>query len=667
MGMVPAKAVCGVTRGLLLGCFLLTGACGHAAKHPTAKDPALLPLTTVAQVRALTSEQAALLVPVKISGIVTAMPGYRNSFFVQDSTAGISVDRTDHAEVHTGDRVELTGTSGPGLFAPVVLASYVRVTGHGPPPNAPLKTLGDLFGGLQDSQWIELRGVVRSTGIRDLFGRPALLLGLELDGGLVTLQVQNPAGMDGKALIDSLVRVRGVCTSSGNDKRQFVGSMLMLPNPRDLVVEQQAPKDPFAAPARPIRDILKFGQWQHRVKVVGTVTEQIPGEAIYLQDGEDGIRVQSQSGGIVPVGAMVEAVGFPGMEEYAPALESGLFRVIGQGAPMSPKRIKAADVITLREGFNRASYDQQLVQLKATLLEDHVQGGEHIWIMQEGKDVFEVRLRLSSEDRSMRPIPPGSVMQLTGICMVHVGPILDPISFTILLRSPADIVVLRTGPWWTRDRALLLVAAFATVMLLVLLWVGVLRNRVEEQTRTIRASEDRFRYLAEHDPLTGMLNRRAILQALERQLVQGSRENKTVTVVLCDIDHFKEVNDAHGHLAGDEALRRFAEAAMGCIRPYDRMGRYGGEEFLLVLAGIPEQDIEERLHVLHGAMSNLTVLYEQTEFRITCSLGAVLLDGEEQDRAPEAMLAAADRALYQAKEAGRNRVVVAGWPLLRLG
>jgi diguanylate cyclase (GGDEF)-like protein len=255
-------------------------------------------------------------------------------------------------------------------------------------------------------------------------------------------------------------------------------------------------------------------------------------------------------------------------------------------------------------------------------------------------------------------IPDGSVLSVTGICTINVGSALNPISFTILLRSPADIVVLKRGPWWTPNRALMVLVGLASVTAVVLLWVAVLRNRVARQTRTIRESEGRFRYLSEHDGLTGLLNRTAILVELDKQLVLGYREKKTVTVVLGDIDHFKQVNDAHGHQAGDAALVCFAQAASGCVRPYDSVGRYGGEEFVLVLIGIPARDVEDRLNRLHKSISNLAVSYWQTEFRITCSLGAVLIAAGQNTIDQESALAAADKALYKAKAAGRNRVIL---------
>jgi len=120
-------------------------------------------------------------------------------------------------------------------------------------------------------------------------------------------------------------------------------------------VTREAPKDPFGGPTRSVRDILKFGEWQHLVKVTGVVTYQIHGEAIYIQDGDDGILIQTESREIAAPGTIVEAVGFPAILEYSPLLESGWFRTVGHAAPLAAARINAGQVITMRDGSSRGA------------------------------------------------------------------------------------------------------------------------------------------------------------------------------------------------------------------------------------------------------------------------------------------------------------------------
>jgi diguanylate cyclase (GGDEF)-like protein len=180
---------------------------------------------------------------------------------------------------------------------------------------------------------------------------------------------------------------------------------------------------------------------------------------------------------------------------------------------------------------------------------------------------------------------------------------------------------------------------------------------VSERTRELEASRAQLRIQATHDGLTGMLNRTAILRALAAELDRAHRENLTVAVALVDLDFFKSINDDYGHLAGDEALRWFAAAVGTAIRPYDLAGRYGGEEFLLILTKLPHGIVENRLVTLHGAISNLKVCAHGSEFQLNCSMGATVFDSSDGPATIESLLVIADHALYDAKAQGRNRVV----------
>jgi diguanylate cyclase (GGDEF)-like protein len=618
-------------------------------------EPTLL--TQVTQVRGLNQESAAHLIPVRLEGVVTAFSGYKNSFFIQDSGAGISVDRTDSAQVRVGDRVEVLGTSGSGLFAPLVLASRVVVLGHAAPPLARPVTYGEMFGGAQDSQWIEVQGIVHSAKIGDLFGHEALFLNVELGGGMVKLILQDFVGIDSSRLIDATLRVRGVCSTAFNEKRQFIGIGLFVPDRRDVDVVHPANDDPFSVPSVRVGNVLQFGQEQHRLKVTGIVTYQLPGRVLYLQDGNDGIQVQTASQELVAPGKRVEALGFPVMGDYSPIIEDGVFRVVGDATPVVPMRINAQDVIAKHAEFNQVPYDQQLVRLQAEVMENRIDGDQRVWLMRQGGTTFEARLPLLSSSPALAKIGVGGVLSLTGICTVHADSDRNPVSFGILLRSENDILVIRQAPWWTLTRVLGLAGILAATIVLVVLWVVMLRHRVKQQTRIIRESEEQFRYLAQHDGLTGLLNRGSILAALEQEMKRCGRDHSALTLVLADIDHFKEINDTHGHLAGDAALQRFAAALDGSIRSYDHVGRYGGEEFLIVLTGILFPDVEDRLAELHACLTNLSVRDHGTEFEMTCSLGAIYIPADAEEMDPHLALLLTDQALYRAKQAGRNRVV----------
>jgi len=230
-------------------------------------------------------------------------------------------------------------------------------------------------------------------------------------------------------------------------------------------------------------------------------------------------------------------------------------------------------------------------------------------------------------------------------------------------------------PWWRSNWFYAAAAAVA----LALLWLAYfLRTRhlirmkshlellVHERTAELEASREEMRLQATHDSLTGLLNRGAILAALNVEIQRATRERSPLVVLLADVDFFKRVNDTLGHLAGDAVLKQFAQALRHSIRPYDSAGRYGGEEFLLILTQIPVVEIPERLERLHRAISDRTLNFEDREIKITCSVGAVAFDPSgpvpQTPFSADFALGAADLALYEAKQSGRNRIVLRPLP-----
>ncbi len=176
---------------------------------------------------------------------------------------------------------------------------------------------------------------------------------------------------------------------------------------------------------------------------------------------------------------------------------------------------------------------------------------------------------------------------------------------------------------------------------------------IDLQIDLLRAREE-LRERANKDLLTMLPNRPAIAAALESELARCHRERRTVGVILLDIDHFKRINDTHGHFAGDAVLRETASRLRHNMRPYDQVGRYGGEEFLVVL---PNCDMEAATHQAERMRQRLqsdSMLVDGTEIRVSASFGVTISDGSE--RTPDVFVRVADEALYRAKANGRNCV-----------
>jgi len=171
-----------------------------------------------------------------------------------------------------------------------------------------------------------------------------------------------------------------------------------------------------------------------------------------------------------------------------------------------------------------------------------------------------------------------------------------------------------------------------------------------------KAEGEEYRFRATHDSLTGIWNRAAIFDVLKRELLRAQREGTFVGVLLADLDFFKKINDVYGHLAGDAVLREVAQRINAAVRTYDAVGRYGGEEFLVVLSACEEEPLRhaERIRELVSAEPVVT---REGAITVTLSLGAAISGGELLEI--EDLLRAADAALYRAKRAGRNRVEAA--------
>jgi two-component system cell cycle response regulator len=174
----------------------------------------------------------------------------------------------------------------------------------------------------------------------------------------------------------------------------------------------------------------------------------------------------------------------------------------------------------------------------------------------------------------------------------------------------------------------------------------------------VKARES-MRFKATHDTLTGVWNRGAILETLDRETLRSRREGISLGVLIADLDHFKSVNDTYGHLAGDAVLREVTKRMQTDVRPYDAVGRYGGEEFLVLLPGCNGSDTRDKAERLRQAIIREPIETHAGALNVTMSIGAVATGDWPGDTSNQ-ILQMADLALYRAKEEGRNRTIMAG-------
>jgi diguanylate cyclase (GGDEF)-like protein len=236
--------------------------------------------------------------------------------------------------------------------------------------------------------------------------------------------------------------------------------------------------------------------------------------------------------------------------------------------------------------------------------------------------------------------------------------------------SPVASFAFQITPRWWQIRGLQVTAVLLLILGLITLWrhrVGLLvhqKRQLEDavQRRTIdlerekgelMRTREQMRHYAEHDDLTGLWNHRIIVERLRIEVDRSRREGLPLSIILADLDFFKRINDTYGHPAGDQVLREASAILRGMVRSYDWVGRYGGEEFLLILPGSGFMHARERAEDLRIAFENALVQEGETVIPLTASFGVA----SGFPASHEDLIREADAALYRAKDNGRNCVV----------
>ena len=455
----------------------------------TATDkPAELPLLTkVLQIRSLSAAQAAWQYPVQFRGVVTLyLPQQGAKFYVQDDTSGIYIrPKPNTPELKPGDLVEITGLTDPGGFAPIVVPTRVAVLGTAPFPEAARATPYQLASGQYNCQWMEAHGVIRAVTYENG------LVQLKLDDPSGTFFINIPASSEPTNLLDSVVRVDGVCSTTFNSKRQITGSAIWAQTLDLVQIEEPAVGDPLDLPEQPILSLSQFhplGVLQRRVRVSGVATLCQPGQSFFIQDDSDAIEVLASQKGHIAPGDHVVVAGYPSLGDFGTVLRDAVFRVQGHGAIPQPKSIAAGHTLD-------PDLDDTWVQVDARLLNSSVVGDVQVLTLQIPGSIFEAHCPRPEQDAGA--LRSGSLLRLTGVYRVLADEARLPNSFQMLLPSAANIEVLERPSWWTIRHSLTVVGALAMLVAATTLWIAMLRRKVSEQTASLQQSEIKFRSLVE--------------------------------------------------------------------------------------------------------------------------------------------------------------------------
>ena len=654
---IPISHTFAVLFGLLC---LLPLSSAVASSAPA--SPQLRIVRLAREVHALPPAEAARHYPVHLRAVITyydRIPYSQHSLlFVHDKSGGVFVRMDDDFKwpaqtPRAGTILDIQGTTNSGEFAPIVSNPRFQILGQSrTTPVAQRVTLVDLQTGSRDCEWVEIEGVVQTVFSKD----NNVTLQMATADGLINAITVRKEGVDYNRFVNATLLVRGNAAAFFNGDRQITGSRIFFPDLNSLTVEEAPPSDPFSVATRSVADLSHFvpgTRLPHRVHIRGAVTLQWPGRTLCVEDQAQGLCAESSQTDHLPVGEVADVIGFSALGGYRPTLRDAIYKPTGGTTPVAPRPVTADQALT-------GNFDSEIVQIEGRLIGRDLTANDVSLVLSSGKTIFSVLLPAGTVAPEVASISLGSKLRVTGICSVQIdrqgtfrgegGAKIQ--SFKLLLRSPSDMQILETPSFWTAARILLLLVVVLSITAAVLGWVVILRRRVEQQTRVIRESEERFRHLAQHDSLTGLPTRTLLHDRLQSALDRANRFHTKVALLMLDLDNFKGVNDVFGHAAGDLTLCATAERVSQTVRRIDTVARMGGDEFVVLLCDLQEDKEAEEIAAKIVAAMSLPIQIGQRELEISVSVGVCTVPHGSVD--PDQILKGADRAMYHAKAQGRN-------------
>lgn len=491
--------------------LIVTALLSWAATGSPGTARAQEPITRIADVRSLSREEAAKALPVRVRAVVT-WRGLRDQLTVQDATSGVWVfvpdarrhgmwasDDAAFKAIRVGEVLEIEGVSYPGGYAPGIMPKTLRRVGEQPLPSARPMDPMRFFNGAEDSQRVEVRGVVQGF-------QPAetgWLLELKANSNRFTAEVPKSALPDPMVVVDAEVRVTGVAVTRINTRGEITMPRVFSSHADELVIEVPA-VPPFEAPLAKLDRLLPFRPepiGPHRLRVAGVVTYALPGKFLYVQDGNRAVRVETRSTEEFRAGDRVEAAGFAEMTRSVGTLVGAQVRKIGTGIAPIAIAVAPEEIISLNDAAMRAGqlasphdFDGHLIRFRATLLAvqaipDGKQPARRL-TLQSGEMIVTAALH-AGDPTAIDALQTGSELEATGIVQLEYTPVaaprlsLMPTRLEVVLRSGADITVVSAPSWWTTERLLGAVAVVAAGFGAALIWVRQLRRQVQRKTQQL--------------------------------------------------------------------------------------------------------------------------------------------------------------------------------------
>jgi signal transduction histidine kinase len=491
---------------------------------------------TAGSIRSLSLEQLTLSSPAKLRGVVTQSTD--DGLVIQDATAGIWVYWNASSDFSAGDEVEVDGVVDPGLFAPSIRGYSVHKLGRAPLPKPREVTLRELNAGEQDCQYVSVTGTVLSAGLRTgASEKQKLWLRIAVENGFVNATFPAEDAPAAPKLVDAVVRINAAAMATKNNTRQITAATLSVAGMGNVTVLRAPPKDLFAQPLSPIGRLMQYRSgtdYNHRVRVAGTVTYYKPGESIVLEEDGKALFVATTQNGNIQLGDRVEAVGFPASQSAGPILRDAVLRRMAAGQPLQPTPVRLADICSGALNYN-------LVRTEGQLLRRVREPSREVLLLQDDADSVLVEMAQAGAAGTLQALQEGSVVQVSAISILEVDGTWNygvssasSIHCKLLLRSPGDVLVLQPASWWT-TRHVLYIAAILGALVLAFLCL-VVYSRVEHwRLQAVHKERERLAHEI-HDTLAQSFSGIGFqLQAIRKAIPQESPGLRKQVDLACDL------------------------------------------------------------------------------------------------------------------------------------
>ena len=472
-------------------------------------------ITRVAEIRALSREEAARGLPVRVCGVVTWQSAMSNhNFVIDDGEQGIyvaSLPANQTVRVNGGEepgaittpgsQVEIEGVSNPGGCAPIIVSMKIRRVGSRPLPLPRHVALECLLAGNEDSQRIQVEGVVQEVAGPDPVG--ITMVSMMVEGHLCRVNFERGREIVAALLVDARVRVCGVLAPMLNLRAEVASFNLNAMGAADMEILVPPPDDPFHAPRVDLDRLLPFSPDRapfHRRVTSGVVILVRPAGFFFLQTANTGVRVDSAAAK-VRVGECVEVAGFVETSHTLASIRGGLVRSLGNGTVPAPLEVKVKQLMDskVRHGFGQPDtydYSGRLVRLTGKMIKierDEMKRPQQLLVEAEGQTFAAMPTGADAGwSTGSTAWVEGAELALTGVCELEFGNVQPTrykpaviTGFQLWLRTPQDVQVLGQPSWWTSTRLQLALVWAGVIIGVGVVWIFLLRWSLRRRTERL--------------------------------------------------------------------------------------------------------------------------------------------------------------------------------------